>query len=468
MAYVISQGQLTQLSRPTINLRTSVQLTSDYTADYSAIWKAHSSVRTVTGFLGRNIASLGLHLFERVSNTDRRRNTEHPLHRLLSKPNPWTTRFDFIESLVMDLAIYDRFLALKVRSNDSAAPDSLVRIPPKMYVPEGENWMFPEAFEVRGTKGRKKYTPDQVLYMAGYSPDGDLGGSSPLESLRAVLAEEYEAARMRAQTFRNGARTSGYLERPVGAPEWSARGRERFRAGWRSQYTGDGAQAGGTPILEDGMKFVSASQSARDLQYIESRKLTREEVASAFYIPPPMIGLLERATFSNIKEQHKSLYQDTLGPWLKRLEQGLTLNLFKDFPDTDGLYLEFNIEEKLRGSFEEQAAQLSTATGGPFMTRNEARAMRNLPSVEGGDELITPLNVLTGGQTSPQDGVTEGRGGGTLAAPIGADDLQRLINAAGVLIRSGFTPEAALEAVGLEPIEHTGRAPVTIREPGEA
>lgn len=37
------------------------------------------------------------------------------------------------------------------------------------------------------------------------------------------------------------------------------------------------------------------------------------------------------------------------------------------------------------------------------MTRNEARADNNLPPVEGGDELIVPLNVIQGGQASPTD-----------------------------------------------------------------
>ena len=37
------------------------------------------------------------------------------------------------------------------------------------------------------------------------------------------------------------------------------------------------------------------------------------------------------------------------------------------------------------------------------MTRNEARADNNLPPVPGGDDLIVPLNVIEGGQASPQD-----------------------------------------------------------------
>lgn len=413
MAAIVSQGQLTELSRAQFNGSASVAIAADYSATYAKIWKCHGSVRTVVDFLGRNIASLGLHMFERVDDADRRRVKDHPLVRMLDEPNPWTTHYSFFDSLVRDLAIYERFLAIKVQAGDRTA---LIRIPPTMYEVKGENWMYAEAFEVKGTKGKVTYSREQVVYIDGYSPDGLLGGVSPIESLREILAEEYEAARMRSQTFRNGARTSGYLERPVGAPGWSDKGRERFRSGWRAQYSGGGSEAGGTPILEDGMKFVSASQTAKDLQYIESRKLTREEVASAYFIPPPMVGLLDKATFSNIKEQHKNLYQDTLGPWLQRIVQELVLQLFPDYGDMSRFYLEFNLEEKMRGSFEEQAVQLQASVGGPWMTRNEARAMRNLHAIDGGDDLITPLNVITGGQASPGDSGSQNETG--KAAPL--------------------------------------------------
>ncbi len=414
MAAIVSAGQLTTLSRAVVSSVNSIQITADYSAAYGQIWKTHGSVRTVVDFLGRNIASLGLHLFERVDDADRRRVTDHPLIIMLDQPNPWTTHYSFFDAMVRDLAIYERFLAVKASYGDRTA---LFRIPPSMWAPMGENWLVAEAFEVRGNQGKKTYTRDQVVYIGGYSPDGDLGGVSPLESLRQVLAEEYEAARMRANVFRNGARTSGYLERPVGAPAWSKEARARFRAGWRSQYAGGGTEAGGTPILEDGMKFVDASQTARDLQYIESRKLTREEVASAYFIPPPMVGLLDKASFSNIKEQHKNLYQDTLGPWLQRITQELVLQLFPDYGGMAGHYLEFNLEEKMRGSFEEQAAQLQASVGGPWMTRNEARAMRNLHAIEGGDDLITPLNVVTGGQASPQDSGSQNQGKAMVLVP---------------------------------------------------
>lgn len=402
MAFVVSQGHLAALSRPNIDVRTRLAVTSDYTADYAKIWEQHGSVQTVINFLGRNIASLGLPLYEKVDNNDRRRVLDHPIARLVNKPHPRVTRYTFFDTLVRDVGIFERFLAVKIKLKDGTT-GGLVRIAPPMWSPVGGDWLFPDAFEIKGSKGKKVIAAADCVYILGYSPNGDIGGVSPIESLRSILAEEYEAARQRSQAFRNGARVNGYIERPKEAGSWSKEARDRFRAGWRGQYGGGGSDAYGTPILEDGMKFVSATQSARDLQYIESRKLTREEAAAAYFIPPPMVGILDHATFSNVKEQHKHLYQDTLGPWLQRIQQELMLQLFSDFPDTENLYLEFNLEEKLRGSFEDQANQLQTATGGPWMTRNEARAMRNLPAIDGGDELIVPLNVITGGQASPSD-----------------------------------------------------------------
>jgi HK97 family phage portal protein len=388
------------LSKPVALPAGRLKLAADYTADYGAIWKSQGSVRTVVDFLGRNIASLGLHQFQRVSDTDRKRLTETGLIALLNRPNPATTRYRLLDALVRDLGIYDRAYWLKAK--DKTTP-SLIRLPPSMVKPVGDNWLWPEAFEFNGSRGKKTFPADHVVHFRGYSPDGDLGGSPPIEALRRVLAEEYEAGRMRENSLRNGARVSGYLERPVGAPQWSDGAATRFTNSWRSQYSGGGPQAGGTPVLEDGMKFVAASQTAEQLQYVEARKLTREEVAAAFFIPPTMVGILDNATFSNVKEQHKHLYQDTLGPWLSMIAEELALQLIPDFADSTGTYVEFNLAEKLRGSFEEQAAQIQTSVGGPWMTRNEARALSNLPAIEGGDELIIPLNVVEGGQASPTD-----------------------------------------------------------------
>jgi HK97 family phage portal protein len=120
-------------------------------------------------------------------------------------------------------------------------------------------------------------------------------------------------------------------------------------------------------------------------------------------MPPPMVGILDHATFSNITEQHKMLYQDTLGPWLSMIQDEIALQLIPDFePVRPGrFYVEFNLREKLTGSFEERSGSIQKGVGAPWMTVNEARAMENRPPIEGGDELVRPLNVTQNGDQDP-------------------------------------------------------------------
>jgi hypothetical protein len=155
------------------------------------------------------------------------------------------------------------------------------------------------------------------------------------------------------------------------------------------------------------MTFKPTTFSARDAQWLEAKKLTREEVAAAYHVPQPMVGLLDRSTFSNVSELHKSLYQDTLPPWLVGIEEDLEQQLVPDWPDLtrSSAYIEFSLDSKLAGTFLEQSRVLQAATGAPWMTRNEARARLNLPRIEdsGADQLVVPLNVLVGGQASPVD-----------------------------------------------------------------
>ncbi len=404
MAYVVSEGAIANLDRPNRPRSVGMQLGTQ-TFTYGALWRAQPQMRTVVDFLARNIAQIGLHLFRRDSDTDRERLTDHPLAKLMRRPNPRTTRYRLIDSLVHDVGIYDRACWWK-------AKEGLIRLPPAMLEPIGDSWLDLDGVKLKGSRGSRDFGLDEVVLFRGYSPDG-VWGTPPAETLRQTLLEEWNANQYRQQLWANGARIRGVIERPKG--DWSPRAREAFRSDWQGLYTGDGPGAGGTPILEDGMKFVASGINPKDAEYVAARKLSREEVAAAYHVPLPMVGILEHATFSNIKEQHQQLYQDCLGPWLVMIQEELALQLVPDFDSSGDLYFEFNLAEKMRGTFEEQAAVLQTSVGGPWMTRNEARGRVNLPHIDGGDELIVPLNVITGGQASPSD-----------SAPKSGDDLARI------------------------------------------
>jgi HK97 family phage portal protein len=452
MAFVLTSGQVqavqsapAQAHYPSSGMASSgsVRMAGNYALTYEQIWRSQPAVRTVVGFLARNIAQLGIMVYQRASDTDRVRLADHPLARLLEQPVPGSkwTRYRLIDRLVQDLAIFDEAYWLKFRNPVPA----LVRIPPRMITPGQSSWFEPDTYRLQGDRGYLDVAADQIVAFHGYNPSDSGRGVSPIETLRQILAEEWAAAGYREQLWRNGTRVQGYIERPKDAPKWSENGRDRFRRDWQAQYTGDGPEAGGTPILEDGMTFKGASVTPKDAQYVESRKLTREEVATAYHVPPVMVGMMEGATFSNVQELHRMLYQDALPPWLTQIAQDLETQLLPDLDPAgarSGTYVEFNIGEKLRGSFEAQAAALQSSVGGPWMTRGEARALNNLPEIADTDELIIPLNVITGGLASPRatDPNAQPAGmGQAAAAPAGkaiADVLDRFIDRQGRAVTS--------------------------------
>jgi HK97 family phage portal protein len=402
MAFVVSAGELRAIERGTTLPAYSLRIGQDQFRDYAQLWRMQPELRTVVDFIARNLAQLGLHVFRRVSDVERVRLVNHPLTDLLDTPNPSTTAYRMIDALVHDLCIYDDAYWLKVRQDGPRGkvgpPLNLRRIRPNRISANGDDWLEPSGYTIVGSRGKLDVDASSVVHFRGYNPTDDRHGSAPIESLRQILSEEWAANVYREQLWRNGARMAGYISRPADAPEWGNKGRDRFRDEFQSTYSGDSGEAGGVVILEDGMSFVPSAITPRDSQYIESRKLTREEVARSYHVPLPMVGILDHATFTNVKELHKNLYQDCLGPWMENIQQEIELQLVPDLPDTVSVYVEFNIAAKLNGSFEEQAAQLQSAVGGPYMTRNEARARLNLPMLDGGNDIIVPLNVSVGAQ----------------------------------------------------------------------
>lgn len=405
MAAIQSHGQLTALQpswwSPGI-VRTGVQMYDLYSHDYATLYRTQPNVRTCVDFLARNIAQLGLHVFRRVSDTDRVRLYDHDLAFLLSHPLPASmkmTRYRLFEAMMSDRGIYFNAYWRKLRQDGKLA--GLLRIPPIYVTIKGG--LVPTGYELNLGGAPIPVAPDDMVHFSGFNPENPISGLSPLETLRRVLAEEYEAGEYREHFWQNAARQEGVIKRPMTAPDWSDTARERFLADFEELHSGQ-ENSGKAIVLEEGMEWQDTSFNAQESDYLAGRKLTREECARAFHIPLPMVGILDHATFSNITEQHKNLYQDALGPWCVSIEEDIELQLLPEFEDTDKVYVEFNIAEKMRGSFEEQTKSLQAAVGRPWMTPDEARALNNMPSKGGdADQLATPLNVLVGGQASPQD-----------------------------------------------------------------
>jgi HK97 family phage portal protein len=352
----------------------------DYRHTYAHIYRTQPNVRICVDFLARNIAQLGLHVFRRVSDTDRVRLHDHELARWLGRPNPSTRRYRLIESLMGDLGVYFNAYLLKIRHiGDDGPAIGLVRLPADEIGPEGA--LLKAQFRWTANGRDRVFPVSEIVHLDGYNPTNPLMGLSPLETLRRILAEEAAAGEHREAFWRNAARVEGVVTRPKEQKRYNAEQVASWREQWQAAYAGVGG-GGKTVLLQDGETFTPSSWSAKDSEYIAGGKLRREVCAAAYHIPLPLVGILEHATFSNIREQHKHLYQDCLGPWLELIQQEIEGQLLVECEDQRDVYVEFNIDEKLKGTPEERATSIQQSTGRPWRTVNEARALENLPRID--------------------------------------------------------------------------------------
>lgn len=448
-------------SAGTITLQGHVATYSDFVhlikdQDPATLFRQQPNLRTVITFLARNTAQLGVHTFERVGETDRKRNTTDPVAQTLAKPNKTMTQYDLLYRLTADLALWDEALWLVTEDLESESGWTIQPIPMKWVQGFGGGDLWgPDYVTIYppGSSKSVRVPMSDVIHFHGWNPDNLHGGVSPVESLKATLQEQIHAFAYREQNWTKAGRAGLVVSRPKDAPSWTPDQKRKFKEVLDSKLSGDsGADAGGSIIFEDGMEGKRLGFNAKEEQFIEAAQLSFTTVCQVYHVNPTMVGQLEGSNFNNVKEFRRMLYGETLGPTVVQLEDRLNAFLVpKISPTKSKLYVEFNVKEKLRGSFEEEAQFLQSATGGPYMTRNEARARQNLPAIEGGDELIVPLNVTQGGQASPQDAtpdsITGENSSGASSHPGVAGKLAPLKDLGEYKARASDTVQANVEKV---------------------
>ena len=373
--------------------------------DAATLYRTQPNLRAVVSFLADNAAQVPIKVYNRASDTDRPRVLDSPAALLLAHPNMDMTPFEFRRWMYSDLLLFERFLTLLVPSKDTESGYELRPIPSEWIQQyKGKSPFAPDAIVV----GIPNNTPIEVpakyfVLFHGYNPTDPMRQYSRIAALKETLYEQVESSAFRRQMWQKGGRFNGYLTRPKDVEPWSDDAFERFKTTWQASWAGRGSNAGGTPILEDGMEYHQVQFNSKDAQWAEAVKLSREDCAAVYHVNPAMIWPGSGQTYASAKDNARALYNDCLAPVLMQATDRINLMVLPRVGEEKSHYAGYDITIKTEGTFEEKIATLSSAVGAPFLSRNEARARLDLPAIDGGDELITPLNVLTGGLASPRD-----------------------------------------------------------------
>lgn len=153
------------------------------------------------------------------------------------------------------------------------------------------------------------------------------------------------------------------------------------------------------PILE-AAKINTVGLTAEQTQLLEARKEIILDIANMLGLPPHKLGLPISTSYGSLEEENEAFREDALDPWLVQFEMEYRKLLTEDEQATECCTVEACRDDIKRLKLVDKATYLSTLTGSaPMLTANEARADLGKPPIEGGDQLLTPLN-MSGNQGS--------------------------------------------------------------------
>lgn len=296
-------------------------------------------------------------------------NRAHWAHKLLAvKPNSWQTSYEFREGMIFNAAIGKGAIAIKNTVRGEVR--ELLPVPAGSWAVEQlADWSLRIRVDY-SDKTHGHFDLSQVFYVRGPSLDGFQALPAVKQAREAIgLSKALET--QQAKLAGNGGKPSGVIsfENKLN-PET----KEKLRETWQQKF-GIGGD-GGIAILDGAAKFQSMTMTSVDAQYIETRRLQIEEIARVFRVQPIMLMQADKAaTFASAEQMFRNHVIHTLGPWVERFEQAANRDILGN---ADGLRVDLDERNLLRGDFKDQAEYYAKALGAggtpAWMTQNEVRA----------------------------------------------------------------------------------------------
>lgn len=355
---------------------------------YGEMYRSQPWLATVVDKVSTSTARLSFNVWDTSGDGEKILDTTSPFARLFQRPCPEMPTFAFWRWTSATYEVYGEAFWLKMRADSKVGADGIFHGTGPVL---GLYPMHPSRTIIWRDKdsGRLTYVfslgvasagilradQDQVVPFLRYNPDNIMRGLSRVEPLKTTLYNEDASRRAIESWWKRGARPSLMIS----APQALSQGAYDRLSTMVGKVHGGADQMGGTLVLEEGAKPVPVQLSAEEMQYIQSRTLNREEVCGVYDMPPPAVHILDRATFSNITEQSRMLYRDTMAPRLEDFESVIDFHLRPDFVQQPGqIEGRFALDEVLRGDFETRAKAVAMLIENGVMKPSEARPMFDL------------------------------------------------------------------------------------------
>lgn len=275
----------------------------------------------------------------------------------------------------------------------------------------------PRRVEVRVDEGRLHYpvrdergvvvadvAPEAMLHGTWIRLPGAARGLSPIDAARSGIGLGLAAESFGARFFGAGAALSFGVEYPG---ELSPEQRTEFSESLRRRHEGT-SNSHAIGILTRGAKFVTGlGVSNEQSQFLETRKFTVEDIAGRIFgVPPHMVGSQEpgASSYNSVEQRSLEFRQYSVLGLVRRIEDPYQRLVRVPAAIADPrarAAFRLNIEGLARADMASRYAAYASGIEKGFVTPNEARALEDLPPLEGGDTLYMQAQMAPLGAVVP-------------------------------------------------------------------
>jgi HK97 family phage portal protein len=360
------------------------------------------TVHAIVTAITRRFAVTPVHVYQKTTKNGRdakERLPNHPVARLLQRPNSYQTRVDYWQDASSWLARYGRFYAYKSRGSTGPIRE-LLPIRPDEMTPKQDRQTWRVSFQ----RGADEFPASQIHHVRGPARDG-YTGDSPVKDVSVAISLEIAAEKFGATFFQNGALPLLIFTYMTGTNGFKTKEEEK-------QFIEDVQNAFGrgnqhrSMLVPKGVDKPTSFQIENDKsQFLETRKYQRTVIAGAWGVPPHLVGDLERATFNNVEQQDSDFTLNVIMPIAQQFEAAMERDLLTDEDRASGVVIRFNLDSILRADFKSRQEGLQIQRRNGVINVNEWREIESrnpITESDGGEDYIHESNMVVAGQEQPQ------------------------------------------------------------------
>ncbi len=315
-----------------------------------------------------------------VLQDNRQRYETHPVLDLISRPNLAQSRAELFEALYGQILLSGNGYVEAVPGEDGKPIELHVLRSDRMsLVPGADGWPVAYEYKVGTRKHRFNVAEGQspVCHIRSFHPQDDHYGLSPLHSAAAAVDVHNAASAWSKALLDNAARPSGAIvyKGVDGEGTLSPDQYDRLLSEMEAYHVG-ARNAGRPMLLEGGLDWKPMGFSPSDMEFQQTKEAAAREIATAFGVPPMILGIPGDATYANYQEANRAFYRFTVLPLVSKVTAamgqwlaGFNGEVLELKPDLDQV-------PALSGERDQQWSRIARAD---FLTDDEKRALLGLP-----------------------------------------------------------------------------------------